>query len=177
MDAFGRLFTSGRWETYVKNADGTGSATPRTSTSDNEWDPVYSPDGSRIVFTRQYASTPSNWDLFSMAADGSDVVQLTDNGELDANPGWSPNGQQLAFMSRVETGDWEIYTTSASALTTPVRLTGVAGPEGVNIDPDWSPDGSKIAFASDRTGQFEIWTMNASVWSQCGASPPPVGEA
>lgn len=27
--------------------------------------------------------------------------------------------------------------------------------------PRWSPDGKKIAFTSDRTGRYEIWTMNA----------------
>ena len=27
--------------------------------------------------------------------------------------------------------------------------------------PDWSPDGKKLAFASNRSGQFEIWTVNA----------------
>ncbi len=27
--------------------------------------------------------------------------------------------------------------------------------------PTWSPDGSKIAFLTDRSGQWEIWIMNA----------------
>ena len=27
--------------------------------------------------------------------------------------------------------------------------------------PRWSPDGKKIAFASDRSGSYEIWTIEA----------------
>ena len=30
-----------------------------------------------------------------------------------------------------------------------------------DVQPAWSPDGTKIAFASNRDGNFEIYTMNA----------------
>jgi Tol biopolymer transport system component len=30
-----------------------------------------------------------------------------------------------------------------------------------NTSPAWSPDGSQIAFATNRTGRWEIWVMNA----------------
>jgi Tol biopolymer transport system component len=30
-----------------------------------------------------------------------------------------------------------------------------------NTAPTWSPDGSQIAFLTDRTGNWEIWVMNA----------------
>ena len=42
--------------------------------------------------------------------------------------------------------------------TNNIQLTGI----GTNNDyADWSPNGSKLAFHSDRTANFEIWTMNA----------------
>jgi Tol biopolymer transport system component len=36
----------------------------------------------------------------------------------------------------------------------------------MDVQPSWSPDGSKIAFSSDRTGSFQIYTMNANGGSQ-----------
>ena len=39
------------------------------------------------------------------------------------------------------------------------RLTATPGGE---LGPSWSPDGSRIAFASERSGQFQIWTMDAA---------------
>jgi Tol biopolymer transport system component len=45
---------------------------------------------------------------------------------------------------------------------------GLSGPQrrlttnwAEDVDPAWSPDGSEIAFASDRSGNFEIYTMRA----------------
>jgi Tol biopolymer transport system component len=35
-----------------------------------------------------------------------------------------------------------------------------------NAAPTWSPDGSQIAFLTDRTGQWEIWIMNADGTNQ-----------
>jgi len=32
----------------------------------------------------------------------------------------------------------------------------------VDLQPSWSPDGSRIAFTSMRSGQLQIWTMNAT---------------
>jgi len=46
---------------------------------------------------------------------------------------------------------------------TTTRLTNSAS---MDVQPSWSPDGSKIAFSSDRTGSFQIYTMNANGGSQ-----------
>jgi Tol biopolymer transport system component len=43
-------------------------------------------------------------------------------------------------------------------LTKPPLL---ADPQYSSAAPAWSPDGSQIAFITDRTGQWEIWVMNA----------------
>jgi Tol biopolymer transport system component len=43
-----------------------------------------------------------------------------------------------------------------------------------NAAPAWSPDGSQIAFLTDRTGQWEIWVMNADGTDQHPLLPSEV---
>ncbi len=71
---------------YVINADGSGQ-TRLTDNPANDSDPTWSPDGSRIAFTRgPFGST----DIYVMNADGSDQTNLTNNPAADFAPTWSP---------------------------------------------------------------------------------------
>ena len=49
--------------------------------------PNWSPDGSRIAVSVDKAV---GWDVYVMNADGSDLVQLTDDPGVDLDPVWSP---------------------------------------------------------------------------------------
>ena len=53
------------------------------------FDPSWSPDGSRIVFS-MYVEADDQVDILTAAADGSDVVRVTDTGREDGFADWGP---------------------------------------------------------------------------------------
>jgi Tol biopolymer transport system component len=94
------------------------------------------------------------------------------NDSGDHTPAFSPDGSKIA-TSYWQSDHWEIHLLNADG-SGAVRLTetpltwlvdqqiqGVDAKQWNNAAPAWSPDGSQIAFVTDRSGQWEIWVMNA----------------
>ncbi|KAL4807024.1 dipeptidyl peptidase IV/CD26, N-terminal domain-containing protein [Aspergillus unguis] len=67
--------------------------TRETTVLTTEWDnlPQYSPDGSRILFTRK--TNEWNYDICTIKPDGSDLRVLTTSGANDAHAVWSHDGR------------------------------------------------------------------------------------
>lgn len=65
--------------------------------------PCLSPDGRWLVCEGNSVSTDKkkerNLDIYAVATDGSQVVQLTYNSSTDANPVFSPDGRYVYFIS------------------------------------------------------------------------------
>jgi Tol biopolymer transport system component len=111
---------------FVSGSDGTA----RMLTDDNtdEYDPVWSPAGDRIVFV---ANRTGNDEIWIMAADGSDQRQLTYNEwEWDKHPTWSPDGSQIAFFSN-RSGQRQIWVMTPDG--------GNQRNLSSNIYDDWDP--------------------------------------
>lgn len=70
-------------------------ATRKTQVLTNEYDnvPNWSPDGQRIVFTRKVDAT--NFDIFTIRPDGTDLRRLTTSGANDAHAVWAADGRIL----------------------------------------------------------------------------------
>ena len=150
-------FESGyRGVTHVAASD--GSSVRRISDRDYSkvaFSPDISPDGSRIVYatTRHNVKGDSygdNFEIETSGLDGSDRRRLTENGEQDVSPAWSPDGRRIAFFRDVtghvrDDSDRGIYTVapdgSDERLLLPFHLRDrpVSGPV-------WSPDGRLLAF-------------------------------
>ncbi|CAN5262307.1 hypothetical protein BH10ACI1_BH10ACI1_23780 [soil metagenome] len=103
----------------------------------------------KIVFVETVGSSR---EIFSMNADGSNQVQLTNSAARDDEPRWSPDGSKIVFVRDVPAG-LAIYTMNADGTNISLLTTGNL----INENPTFSPDGSKIAFG--RNGQ--IFVMNA----------------
>ena len=130
---------------YVMNDDGTGRRRLTKSTTETHRYPRWSPDGTKIAFTRYMDKENIQFtsELFIMNADGTDPQRLTDNKVADIDSSWSPNGQRIAYTS-VQNGVYQVYIVEVSTRAV-TQLTGIDD-ETVSTSPDWSPDGTQIAF-------------------------------
>ena len=91
-----RPFDARQSDIWRMNADGSGKRR-LTRTRVYETYPVFSPDGSRIAFTSDRDNRnlskgrhERGFELYTMAADGSDIVRVTDNRRADLFPDWQP---------------------------------------------------------------------------------------
>jgi Tol biopolymer transport system component len=113
------------------------------------------PTTGRIVFISSRAGDEE--ELFTMNADGTDLVQLTTRGNAFF-PAWSPDGWRIAFtFAPTEQGDIYVINHDGSGLT---QLTSHISSEQA---PSWSPDGTRIAFARSTTkeGLEDIYVIDA----------------
>ena len=118
-----------------------------------DFDPVWSPDGTKIAWVR-YPEDLCNCgpsDVWVMNADGSDRHNLTNDGADISAPSWSPDGSQLAF-----TKGYRLRVIDADGTDEhPISPVGT-----FDFDPAWSPDGSRIAFVSSGEGGFDIFALD-----------------
>jgi len=174
------------FEVYVMGSDGSDQTNVSRNPAE-DWDPTWSPDGSRIAFVslRDEQERPSdcgdscNSEIYVMARNGENKVRITDNNVPDSNPIWRPH---------VSTSNESITATPAPEPTSAFIGSGLnqiafwaQSDTGIDIylidllkdshkiktitngeSPSWSPDGSKIVFA-DQTSldKSQLFIMNS----------------
>ena len=137
--------TSGNWEIYICNADGTG-AQKLTNNTSNEFAPVWSPDGSKLVF---HSDRDGNSEIYVMKSDGTQMQRLTNDPAYDAQAKWSPDGSQIAFHSdRLGSGRYQIFVMNSDGSNVR-QVTNVVYPDQA-INPTWKP--KPITSINDKSG-------------------------
>jgi len=115
--------------------------------------PEFSPDGQRIVFTRNNPRTNQS-QLLLMDANGEDIGNIPQIYGWD--PTWSPDGSKILFASDRD-GTTQLYTINLSGRQL-TRLTNLPAIRGRS---DWSPDGQNIVTYSGDAWNREVYIMDA----------------
>ena len=145
------------YDILVMNDDGSG-ITNLTNTPDwTDGEPAWSIDDSRIVFRSHRTGMG---DLYTIRPDGTDLTQLTTDGNFDTNARWSPDGTELVFARFVGGSfDWDLFRMNADG----TGITQLTTDPRRSTEVDWSPDGRWMVFASGQpsgTG-FDLFLMRS----------------
>jgi Tol biopolymer transport system component len=138
-----------RGELYTMNADGS-RVTRLTTNTARDAAPVFSRDGTKIVFT---SNRDGNNEIYIMNADGTRQTNLTSSADNDFTPSFSPDGSKIVFSSARGGQLGNIYSMNADG-TGQKPLTADTT---LSTAPVWSPDGTKIVYVSNN----HLFVMNA----------------
>ena len=149
-------FENWNYEVNLWSLPLSGGKPSRVTFAADEWefDPEFSPDGSRIAYVSTRTGAP---EIFTAPALGGDPIQVTKLGGPQVSaPRWSPDGKTIVFSARPE-GQADLYAV-ASGGGTPRRLTSEPGDE---LAASVSRDGRFVYYASRRSGAWQIWKIPA----------------
>jgi Tol biopolymer transport system component len=150
---------------WVMNADGSGQKR-RTNHDRKDMGPVWSPDGSKIVFISEAVqkrdgnvTMMGGDDLFIVNADGNGLRQITSASKSSnemSSISWSPDGRHIVYAGRMEGAPNTIH---------------VIEPDGSNgkelLESKWGQEFKFVQFSSDgkrlliQDGYKTIRTVNA----------------
>src|SRR5688572_16674526 len=135
----GRVAFVSSGQIWTVNGDGSDLQQVTNPTSPAfDADPSWSPDGTRIAFSRGGFPTQ---DLYIVNADGSGVTLLATNGQ---DPTWSPDGTEIAFVP--SPSHTTLYRINADGTNRRLEADILIGYECCVTEPAWSPRRDLLAF-------------------------------
>ena len=128
-----------------------GQRTRAQLTTDGaSFNPVWTPDGLRIVHASARAGTHG---VYAVRADGTGTTERLLSSDWGAYPqSWSPGGRLLAYDQMNAANEHDIWLLSREGNRFPFRATTFA-----ETWASFSPDGRSLAYAANDSGRYEVY--------------------
>jgi Tol biopolymer transport system component len=159
----------------------TGQTRPLVSSTDTESGAITSPDGTRVVFARDYTGANAT-DVFVIDTDGSNLHKITIAPiEQLIWGGWTPDGRQVALIHEVHAtsnqcptiqcvvGQLDLVDADGSGHT--VTIATVPGLSYVQFRP---PQGHELLYRALVGGKWGLFAMDAAGQNSHVVVPPTV---
>jgi TolB protein len=145
---------------YVSNGtlhivDSDGAETRRITTGRGALSPAWSPSGESVVYTVLGNSGTQVEELDVRTGRTRRVSQI--RAGLNITPVYQPGGNAILYAQG--TGNGTDLVLAQLDSTAPHKLTAGRGTD--NTSPSYSPDGRQIAFISGKSGQPQVYIMDA----------------
>jgi Tol biopolymer transport system component len=130
---------------------------PRRLTFDPaiEGEPIFSPDGKRVVYVSD--RKVNVWDMYERSADGSGgETPLFESGENKHPLDWSSDGRYILYQSDSPKTDADLWALPLVGDRKQVMVAQTAFDE---VDGRFSPNGRWLAFVSNEGGRGEIYVQ------------------
>ena len=138
-------------DVHTVGADGSG-LTQLTRLQGVEGDSSWSPDGSKVAFSRARNPKKGPFEIWVVNADGSGLARLTRHRGFSFGPAWSPDGRRIVYATERRGQPPGLYVVNSDGSGTQrLRSSQTRG----YTDPSWAPDGATIVFAILRVGETQ----------------------
>jgi TolB protein len=98
--------------------------------------------------------TPAGKELAIIDYDSYNFTPITNNGNINIFPSWSPDGKHILF-SMYDSDRLNLYTLD----TDNKKIELLSSFRGLNFAPCWSPDATKICMSLTKDGNAEIYIL------------------
>jgi len=131
-----------------------------TFVGEESTNPVWTPDGQRIVYSSREKGGPYN--LWWIRADGGGNAQrLTESKSPQDGGSWRPDGKVLAFTQSNSGTNLDIMTLPIEGDEKSGWKSGEPRPflnsPSAEVEPAFSPDGRWLAYESSESGSYEVY--------------------